>query len=169
MDRLAHLFDRALIQNDLRGMYVECMVEELLGDDWKNVGANWAGWDLEHSDGTKLEVRQSAAKQSWEPSKRGYSAPQFSIRKPSMVWNGAVGEVIDCRQADIYLFAWHGVTSELADHRDPDQWEFFLALTSALPDQKTLGLAAVKRIAVRATAGQLSEIVDDFRGRRQSQ
>jgi hypothetical protein len=169
MDRLARLFDRRLIQNDLRGMYVECMVAEILGVSWKSVGENWAAWDLEHEDGTKLEVRQSAARQSWEPPKRGYTSPKFSIRTPSEVWDGAVSVSVDRRQADIYLFAWHEVTSELADHRDVSQWEFFLVPTSALPVQKSLGLVAVKRIAVRATASDLVQITDDLRSRRKQQ
>jgi hypothetical protein len=150
-------------------MYVESMVLELLGNEWRSVGANWAGWDIEHQDGTRLEVRQSAAKQSWEPSARGYSSPSFSIRQPTIAYSGAKAEKIDFRQADIYLFGWHGVMSEIADHRDVDQWEFFVTLATALPNQKTLGLAALKRIAEPTTAAQLAEITDGLRSRRKCQ
>jgi len=138
IQRIVKLFDCPIIQNDLRGMYVESMVAELLGNDWQNVGQNWAGWDLEHTDGTKLEVKQSSAKQAWSPSARGYSAPKFSIRTPSVFWTGAEATPADGRLAHIYIFAWHGITSESADHRDPQQWEFFVVPTSALPMQESI-------------------------------
>jgi hypothetical protein len=65
LDRLTGLFDAPLIQNNLRGLYVETLVSCLLGPHWKLVSADWSAWDLAHEDGTRLEVKQAAAKQTW--------------------------------------------------------------------------------------------------------
>src|SRR5262245_15883209 len=35
--------------------------------------------------------------------------------------------------AHIFVFAWHPVEDETADHRDPNQWEFYVAPTDVLP------------------------------------
>ena len=86
LDSLIGLFDVPLIQNDLRGLYAEHLIAELLGDEWNAVGSAWAGWDLEHEDGTKIEVKSSAAKQSWEPSKNGKSLPAFNIKASKFHW-----------------------------------------------------------------------------------
>jgi hypothetical protein len=32
---------------------------------WHYVGNDWSGWDFEHKNGSRLEVKQSAAKQRW--------------------------------------------------------------------------------------------------------
>jgi hypothetical protein len=169
VERIVHCFNRPLIQNDLRGMYVEFMVADILGAGWRVTGENWAGWDLEHVDGTRLEIKQSAAKQSWGPSAKGYTSPKFSIRTPTEFWVGAIAGKAVSRLAHIYVFAWQGSTSEVTDHRDPSQWDFYVAPTSALPDQKSLALTKVKGIAVHATAETLAEKVDALRrqGKRQ--
>jgi len=36
------------------------MLVELLASEWKSTGEDWAAWDLEHSNGLKVEVKQSA-------------------------------------------------------------------------------------------------------------
>jgi hypothetical protein len=49
------------------------------------------------------------------------------------------------RAAFVYVFAWHPVTdTALADHRIPNQWQFYPVLASALPDQKSIGLRGVQ-------------------------
>ena len=61
-------YDRPVMNNIQRGDYVECVVAVLLGSEWTlpwTTGYDWAPWDLEHEDGTKIEVKQSAARQTW--------------------------------------------------------------------------------------------------------
>jgi hypothetical protein len=40
------LFDCPVMQNNIRSIYVEHMVAELLGEGWKLTSGSWAGWDL---------------------------------------------------------------------------------------------------------------------------
>lgn len=64
----ARLFDQPLIQNQYRSAFVEAMIEPYLArSGWRYVGDNWAGWDFEHEIGTRLELKQSAAWQTWDP------------------------------------------------------------------------------------------------------
>lgn len=44
----------------------------------------------------------------------------------------------------MYVFAWNGGLGSAADHRDPNQWEFFIIPAANLPMQKTLRLSRLK-------------------------
>jgi len=57
------------------------------------------------------------------------------------VWTKEAG-----RPAHVYVFAWNGRVGTAADHRNPDQWEFFVIPTRTLPTQKTLRLSRVSKI-----------------------
>ena len=63
----------------------------------------------------------------------GNTSPQFSIKQ---------------REVDLYVFAWHPVQdADIADHRRPDQWEFFVVAEENLPQKKqTIGLEALTRL-----------------------
>ena len=63
----------------------------------------------------------------------GNKSPQFSIKQ---------------REVDLYVFAWHPVQdADIADHRRPDQWEFFVVAEENLPQKKqTIGLEALTRL-----------------------
>ncbi len=120
LNRITSLFDTTVMQNNLRVLYVEAMVDVLLGPEWRSTGGDWAGWDLEHENGTRVEVKQSARKQTWGVSK---SVPRFDIRAASGHYPDGVTYVKNSsgeRLADFYMFAWH----EGSDQRVPEQWEF---------------------------------------------
>jgi hypothetical protein len=149
--RLAtRLFDQPLIQNQYRSSFVEAMIEPYLArSGWRYVGDNWAGWDFEHEFGTRLELKQSAAWQTWDPFKQLASGlpPKagpgiFDIASRTGWFDsaGAVWTKKAGRPAHVYAFAWNGLFGSAADHRNPDQWEFFVVPTAALPamPQKTL-------------------------------
>ncbi len=159
--RLAgRLFDQRLIQNQYRSVFVEAMIEPYLAQSgWRHVGDNWSGWDFEHELGARLELKQSAAWQTWDPIK------QAALRSPEKAgpgifdiasrtgWFDSAGIVwtkkVD-RPAHVYVFAWNGVFGSAADHRDPDQWEFFIVPAIALPPQKTLRLNRLRNITALA-------------------
>src|ERR1700709_941658 len=63
----AAAFGQPLVANYLRSQIVEAMVAEALAPEWKWVSASWAGWDFQSEANDKLEVKQSAAKQTWAP------------------------------------------------------------------------------------------------------
>ena len=144
-------YDRPVMNNIQRGDYVECLVAELLGPEWTlpwTTGYDWAPWDLEHGDGTKIEIKQSAARQTWhkcesfEP-----TPPQFDIAPRTGYWDRE-GEWKDepGRPADIYIFAWHPeARKDIADQRMPEQWVFYLIRATALPEsQRRIALSGVK-------------------------
>lgn len=163
LKRMLGLFDATVMQNNLRGLYVETMVAELLGQGWQIAGGNWAGWDIEHDDGTRVEVKQSAARQTWSSPSTGATPPSFSIRTPQYVWQGAEVSPARGRPAHLYVFAWHDGASASADHRVPAQWQFFVVQSSLLPDQKSIGLNPLRRLAAPVCSDDLRRTVDGLR------
>lgn len=158
----ARLFDRPLIQNQYRSAFVEAMIEPYLArEGWRHVGDNWAGWDFEHERGTRLELKQSAAWQTWDPVKHAAASTLpakaalgiFDIASRTGWWDaaGLVWTREAGRPANVYVFAWHGLLGAAADHRNPYQWQFFILPSAILPPQKTLRLSRLKTIA--GTAG----------------
>jgi hypothetical protein len=149
----AAAFGRRLIQNNLRSIIVEAMVAKALGSDWRWSSADWAPYDFEGPNGVRLEVKQSAAHQTWstptsKPSKPLYDvAPRkgFFVQGPDdSAWTTKIG-----RNADVYIFARNDVVGEQADHRDPAQWRFYVVPAGDLPPTKTIGLAAIRVVPVR--------------------
>ena len=127
---------------------------------------DWAPWDLEHLPlGWKIEVKQSAALQTWDfgvfpgrPSKPRYD---IAPREFKTVDPNGIDRVEIVRSADIYIFAWNPVVdSNLVDHRDPEQWEFFVAPKEMLPqNQKSIGLTSLRKLTGAVPAAHLAENV----------
>ena len=149
----------AVIQNNLRGLYVELMVAELLGPPWRHNGTDWAAYDLEHTNGTRLEVKQSAAQQTWAAPSTGRSVRSFSIRVPKIEWVGSKATTRNNRVAGIYVFAWHDGLIAQSDQRDPKQWKFFVVPARLLPNQQTICLGPLNKLAKPVGANQLRATV----------
>ena len=158
----ARLFDQPLIQNQYRSAFIEAMIEPCLAcHGWRHVGDNWAGWDFEHEIGTRLELKQSAAWQTWDPLKQAASGllpkagPGIFDIAPRTGWFDSAGAVWTKqagRPAHVYVFAWNGTFGSASDHRKPDQWEFFIVPAAALPAQKTLRLRRLRAIVGNAAS-----------------
>ena len=156
LDLLIRRYDRPIINNTQRGDYVECMISFALeAAGWRLTsedGWDWAAWDCEHpASGARLEIKQSAARQSWDGAlARPRRSPSFDIAPRQGYWprQGAPWVAGTGRPADIYVFAWHGEVGQHADHRDAAQWRFFVLAERALPArQKTIGLGKLENIA----------------------
>ena len=154
--RIRSLFDVPIIQNNLRGLWAEAIVGELLGEDWSFAGNDWAGWDYQRSDGLRLEVKQSARLQSWGTETK---SPRFNISGPmghypdGKTW---VGNSDRARLADIYVFAWH----DGRDQRRVSEWRFFVVRSDQLPrGQKSIGLTAIQKLAKPCDASGLLRTV----------
>lgn len=132
-------FGDSLISNIYRGLVAEIIVGAALDREWRMCSADWQGWDFEHPGGTKLEVKQSAARQTWT-GMRGASTAIFDIRARTGYFEGADWTPDPRRFADIYVFAHHPITDSSADHRDARQWRFYVVEASRLPSTKTLRL-----------------------------
>ena len=149
---LSNLFDRlyggSIIRNDLRGELVEEIVGLALAPQWQLCGGDWGACDLRHeASGLTIQVKQSAARQSWVIGTKGSSPPRFSIAVKTGRYEGADWIPGAGRNADIFIFAWHGTTGADCDHADPAQWAFFVVSEAALPAQKSLGLQELARLA----------------------
>lgn len=164
---LTEMIGKPVMENTYRGAYSEAQVGVLLGDGWSSAGADWGSYDfLYGATGTRLEVKSSAARQTWK--QRGASVPTFDIapRQGYYVdgaevneWRGHEGGA--GRSADIYVFAWHPVYDESCDQRDECQWEYFVAAADRLPPaQKTIRLSMLRPLCSEANAGTLRSVVD---------
>ena len=169
------LYNRQIIDNVDRGVYVEYMVEMALQETdarWECM-PGWSLWDLEHRDsGARIEVKQSAKRQTWSSDlQSAVSAPRFSIAPTKSYWDNSTGiwlETEPQRWADLYIFAYHSEDKEdLADHRQPEQWEFYLVPEWELPPlQKTIGLNPVQSIGSRCRfedlGGHVTRAISDL-------
>ncbi|MCB2013738.1 MAG: hypothetical protein R3E11_06140 [Sphingobium sp.] len=140
-------FGKPLITNVLRGHLVEAIIALALEPDWRWCSEDYASWDFERADGIRLEVKQSAAKQTWAPPKHGRINPSFDIKPRTGRWEGARFINEAGRNAHLYVFAYHGLLDETADHRNPNQWCFYCVRTSDLPGTKRISLASVAKLA----------------------
>jgi hypothetical protein len=142
----ARAFGNPVIQNDFRGLVAETIAESALEPTWRCCSGDWLGWDFEHLDGSKLEVKQSAARQTWTAPKRP-SPPTFDIRPRSGFYVGSEWRAEVGRHANIYVFAYHPITDASADQLDPAQWVFYVVAANRLPPNKTIGLTRVTSLA----------------------
>lgn len=138
------LFDQSIIQNQFLKEYVkELVLYSLRNYRWRLVDGGSKNWDLEHADGCCLKVACSSACQLRPTGFAGGQSPIFCIgQRP-----GAGSDAN--RRADLYLFAWNPVPHlRQADHRNPQQWQFFVMPDNLLPlKQKTISLRPLQKIA----------------------
>jgi hypothetical protein len=141
------VFGNLLVENSLRGMVVEKMVEMALAPDWRLCSGDWSGWDLDHRSGARIEVKQSSLLQTWDPPAKP-AAPRFQIPASKGYFVGAKFVPEGGRKADLYVFAYHGEGDrKIANHWDPLQWLFLVALTTSLPETSSISLRAHDRPA----------------------
>lgn len=159
------VYDQPLIGNVERGQYVECMVELALSDlrpPWR-LTDTWTGWDLEqHETRARIEVKQSAALQTWTTT--GRSVPSFKVAPRSGYYADGAGGWVSTgvmRHADLYIMAWHGEDDPLvADHRQPDQWQFFVVPEHTLKvGQQRISLNPLSELRPACTYPELAERV----------
>jgi hypothetical protein len=155
-------FGNPLIENSFRGFVVEIIVGSALGSTWRLCSADWYGWDFEHASGCRLEVKQSAARQTWAAPKKP-SPPSFDIRERTGYYEGAEWIKKAGRLAQIYVFAYHPIRNDSADHRDPSQWRFHVVPAKQLPASKTIGLVRVALLSDAVPWIGLSEAVESAR------
>ena len=151
---MATLFGAALVNNAFRGTLAEAMLAQVLEPEWQWCSADWASHDFENANGVKLEVKQSAALQSWHKGGLKPNRGRFDIAKRKVRWEGAKRIDEGGRYADLYVFAWHPVIDPtLADHREPDQWLFHLVRSEDLPDQQSISLSHIQAISAAIDIG----------------
>ncbi len=141
------VFGHRLITNVFRGHVVEAIVAEALEPDWTWSSQDHASCDFSRDDGVRLEVKQSAALQSWAVDPPKKICASFDIAPRKGYWEGLTWISEPGRRAHIYLFAFHKTIDETADHRDPSQWLFYVVRADDLPDARTISLGPLGRLA----------------------
>lgn len=155
------IFGKPLVTNVYRSVVVEAIVAAAL-PDWEWCSADYASCDFRRSDGIRLEVKQSALRQSWG---NKLARPGWDIAPRTGYWTEGINWVaVPGRNADIYVLALHGVTDETADHRDPAQWLFYVVASADLPAQKTIGHSSLERLAVPVSFEDLAKEVASVAG-----
>ena len=150
------IFDSPLVTNIFRGHLVEAIISLYLVDAWTWCSGDYAAWDFEHSKSKlRLEVKQSAVRQTWAAPAHVKNVSTFDIRERQGRYDGALWMAEPGRFADIYVFAYHCVDDDSADHRDPQQWEFYIVPTSSLPNQKSISITRIRRISQMVKIGEL--------------
>lgn len=62
----SRLFGQPILNNVVRGEVVEEMCLMALEPAWRHAGGDYGAWDLEHpKTGLRIQIKQSAARQSW--------------------------------------------------------------------------------------------------------
>lgn len=158
------IFGRRLVLNIHRAILVEAIVSAAL-PDWEWCSDNYSSYDFRHRrDETRLEVKQTALKQTWTVPKP--ATPSWDIKPRTGYWeDGSKWVPEPGRCADIYVLALHPRTDEKADHRDASQWRFYVFLTSDLPNTQRLSEAKAKTMAMDVGFDDLSGLVEKARAK----
>jgi hypothetical protein len=152
------LFGQPILINVVRGEVVEEMCLMALEPDWRHAGADYGAWDLENPEtGKRIQIKQSAARQSWGIA---ISPPSFSITHKAGRFDGPLWIAERSRNADIFVFGWHPSTDETADHRDVDQWQFYIVPEAMLPNQKTIRLSVLAKLTQPVSWSELKVAID---------
>jgi hypothetical protein len=151
-------FGKPLVTNVLRGHVAEAIIALALEPEWNWCSADYAGWDFERADGLRLEVKQSAAMQSWSTGKP--SKAIFDVAARTGYWESGTEWIAKAgRPAHLYVFAHHSIYGDDADHRDPSQWQFYVLPSGTLPDVKQLGLATINTLTSAVPVAALADTV----------
>ncbi len=149
-------FGKPLVTNILRAMIAEVIVAKCLSADWEYCAADWSGWDFQSRDGIKLEVKQSAARQSWATKASPPTKCSFDIAPRLGYFKGVDWKPFPkpTRIAHIYIFAHHPGIDCSADHCDPQQWRFYVIPACRLPENaKTIALSRIQNLKLGDAVG----------------
>ncbi|WSH64901.1 hypothetical protein U8Q05_25780 [Rhizobium ruizarguesonis] len=159
------MFGNTLVNNVHRAILVEALVSRALNADWTWVSKDWAWCDFIHQGGTRLEVKQSAARQTWHKDGDPPSKSSFDIAARQGAWEGSKWIPGNGRNAEIYVFGHHPLTGAEADHADPVQWVFHVVPTSLLPPppRRVISLAALAGLSRSVHVEELGQEVERIR------
>ena len=159
------IFGKPLVLNVWRAMLVESPLDLVLPSDWTWCSTDYASYDFRHTDGTRLEVKQSAALQSWTKIGGKTSRASFDIGTRTGAWDGPTWNPSETpiRNADLYVMAHHPIVDETADHRNPHQWLFYVIPTNMLPATRSIVLNRLRAIVPSVALAHLVKKIEDSR------
>ena len=161
----AKLFDQRLIQNQFRSLFIEMMLEPFLAaSGWRYVGDNWGGWDFERGE-QRLEVKQSAAHQTWAPLNKTPFRGTFDIAARTGYWADGGSRWVSSpgiRFAGVYVFAWNPIYGDQTGHRNSAQWQFFVVRAHQLPlGQRTIALSRIRTLTNAVPIQRVADVVEN--------
>ena len=155
-DRLMRdTFGQKLIDNNFRGPWAEYMVAEALGDQCIIVSEGWHAWDLqignsynEFPERIRIQVKNTATLQTWHNATEKLSKCRWVLKmRPKAAYFDEYNPNVPCEDygylCDVYILCHHPISDpQIADHRDPNQWDFYVVpVTPAAFDFPFKGLA----------------------------
>lgn len=140
-----------LLSNTLRGVLAEFLVAHALGISAEQVRDPWGAFDLQTTDGIKIEVKSAAYLQSWAQKKQ--SSIVFNVPK-TRAWDPDTNELEreSRRQAHVYVFALLSHRQKATiDPLDITHWEFYVlsraVLDSRQRSQHSITLRTLERLS----------------------
>jgi len=139
-----------LVGNAMRGILAEYIVATAVNRADNN-RTEWDSYDIETSEGIKVEVKSCAYIQSW--SQKKLSSIQFGIR-PTQGWdskNNSYTNKVE-RQSDVYVFCvLNHKEQNTIDPLNLKQWFFYVlpteVLNKSVGDQKTITLSSLIQLS----------------------
>ena len=146
-----------LRMNTIRGFLVEFLVAQAVGATAPH-RVEWAPFDVEGADGTRIEVKATAYLQSWVSPKLTTPRWTFKTVDSAKSWDEDSGKEIPIDpidRADVWVFALQ--TSQVPEEYDPldiDQWEFraFPHVQLLELKQRSTGISTLDRLGVTPVA-----------------
>ena len=142
-----------LVSNTQRGVLAEFLVASAIGIAAGGVREEWAAFDLEGPDGTRIKVKSASYIQRWHQT----ALSKVAFRCPkTKAWDSATGQssAESRRQADVYVFALEAHTDQATlDLLDVSQWVFFVVPTYVL-DERTRSQQSITLPSLTALAGE---------------
>jgi hypothetical protein len=126
------LYSKSILNNSHRGDFVEMMVLDALGPEWKHVGLGWNIWDLQRGDNedrVRIQVKQCAARQLWGKTKCMIFSFPWSDKVPAFIGRDFPNEAVekDGWFCELFVVGVHDVEDEaICDQTDPSQWQFLV-------------------------------------------
>jgi len=126
-----------LVINTTRGCLAEFIVARALGAK-ESVRNGWAAYDIETSEGIKVEIKSGAYLQSWPQDK--LSSIQFNV-EPTKALDPETGLYLGeaKRWADVYVFALLSETDKTKvdfSILNINQWKFYILPTAVLDNRE---------------------------------
>lgn len=161
-------FGGPIVSNVYRALVAEAIVAAVLEPRWRRAGAIGSASAFERGR-YRLEVRQAAALRAMDEEPRREHEIGFDVRPRPEAQEPRTRAAREAGATTTFLFAFHGEGDpDFADHRDPEQWRFFLVPRQALPTRWRVTLPAVRRLAPELRFGDLGAAIEglDLDGRR---
>lgn len=153
---------------DMQEYIAEFIVGKALGINEPMNRDGWTLWDIEYG-GKHLEIKESSYYHSWQDKYAGGRISKqrtFSIQPVYSDYKNPNSELK--RQSHIYVFCLNiGANAEESYPLDMANWEFYVVPTNVIndncaPEQKTISLGKVKKLAPRTRYEELKNVIDSI-------